>query len=108
MNRGTECVPGGLPFMNERSIFMEALDKQDPTQRSAFLDTACAGDDALRQRVEALLNSHIGAGSFLSKLAPQRLAEELAIERAAEETEDATPADTQADEDFGFLTPTDK
>ena len=28
--------------MNERSIFLEALDKEDPAQRSAFLDTACA------------------------------------------------------------------
>jgi hypothetical protein len=94
--------------MNERSIFLEALDKEDPTQRSAFLDTACAGDDALRQRVEALLKSHIDAGSFLGKLAPQRLAEELASQQTADESQPETPRNTAADEDLGFLTPADK
>jgi len=41
--------------MNERSIFMEALDKDTLALRSAFLDETCGGDTALRQRVEALL-----------------------------------------------------
>ena len=35
--------------MNERTIFLEALDKADPAQRSAFLDTACAGDEVTSQ-----------------------------------------------------------
>jgi hypothetical protein len=71
------------------------LDKDDPTQRSAFLDTACAGDDALRQRVEALLKSHLEAGSFLGKLAPERVAEELAMQQAADRTRDETPETTR-------------
>jgi hypothetical protein len=53
------------------------------SQRSSFLDEACAGDDALRRRVEALLKSHVEAGSFLGKLAPERVAEELAICRTS-------------------------
>ena len=37
--------------MREREIVIEALQKADPAERSAYLDAACAGDDALRQRV---------------------------------------------------------
>ena len=32
--------------MNERTVFLEALDKDDPGERAAYLDTACAGDTA--------------------------------------------------------------
>src|SRR5262245_54694429 len=94
--------------MNERSIFLEALDKDDPNQRSAFLDTACAGDDALRQRVEALLNSHLEAGSFLGKLAPERVAEDLAMLPPIDETQAQASDDDQLAEDLEFLTPTKK
>src|SRR3954449_12414976 len=92
--------------MNERSIFWEALEKEDPAQRSAFLDTACAGDEALRRRVDALLKSHAEAGNFPGKLAPERLAEELALRQ----TEDLSRGEMRADdnEDLGFLTPADK
>jgi hypothetical protein len=70
--------------MNERSIFMEALEKDTLAGRSAYLDEACGGNAAMRQRVEALLVSHEQAGSFLGKPVPQRLAEKLATpERAA-------------------------
>jgi hypothetical protein len=82
--------------MNERSIFLNALEKEDPIQRAAYLDTACAGDTVLRQRLEALLQSHDQAGDFLGKLAPERIAEEIALQHSAEDT------------DLGFLTPTDK
>ena len=51
--------------MNERSIFMEALEKDSLTELSAYLDQACGCDAALRRRVEALLRSHEQAGSFL-------------------------------------------
>jgi serine/threonine protein kinase/formylglycine-generating enzyme required for sulfatase activity/tetratricopeptide (TPR) repeat protein len=51
--------------MSERTIFLTALDKDNPSERSAYLDSACAGEPALRQRVEALLKSHDDAGSFL-------------------------------------------
>jgi eukaryotic-like serine/threonine-protein kinase len=53
--------------MNERTLFLEALEQDDPAKRSAYLEAACAGDSALRFRVEALLKSHEGAGSFLGE-----------------------------------------
>src|SRR5947209_804034 len=94
--------------MNERSIFLEALDKGDPTQRAAFLHAACAGDAALQQRVEALLKSHAEAGNFLCKLAPERVAEELANQRPDDVTQGDTPGDDRSEGDLGFLSASDK
>jgi WD40 repeat protein/serine/threonine protein kinase len=51
--------------MQEQSIFVEALDKEDPTERAAFLAQVCAGSPGLRQRVEKLLQRHQEADSFL-------------------------------------------
>src|SRR4051794_1485251 len=59
--------------MGEREIFTEALERATPAERAAFLDAACAGDPALRARVDALLRSHDGAGEFLKGSAPERL-----------------------------------
>jgi len=47
-----------------RVIFAEALEKTAPSDRAAYLDRACAGDAALRQRVDALLAAHKEAGEF--------------------------------------------
>src|SRR5262249_12112876 len=51
--------------MSERDIFIAALQKEDPAQRQAYLDLACAGQPELRRQVENLLRLHEGAGSFL-------------------------------------------
>src|SRR5207253_5649999 len=55
-------TPARLQTIEE--IFHAALD-QDPDQTSAFLDTACEGDAALRREVEALLTSDQRAGRFM-------------------------------------------
>jgi hypothetical protein len=44
--------------MNEESLFVAALEKSTASEREAFLEAACAGDVALRQRVELLLAAH--------------------------------------------------
>src|SRR6516225_5255118 len=51
--------------MTEREIFLDALELEDPAERAAYLDAACAGRPALRRRVEELLRSHREAGTFL-------------------------------------------
>ncbi|MFO7902514.1 MAG: WD40 repeat domain-containing protein [Planctomycetota bacterium] len=51
--------------MNEREIFMEALDRSSPEDRRAYLDKVCGENINLRRRVETLLQSHEDAGSFL-------------------------------------------
>jgi serine/threonine protein kinase/tetratricopeptide (TPR) repeat protein len=47
------------------AIFNEALERDSPADRAAYLDRACAGDPALRARVEELLAVHRRAGGFL-------------------------------------------
>jgi serine/threonine protein kinase/tetratricopeptide (TPR) repeat protein len=78
--------------MNERSIFIAALERESPPERSAYLDEACGGDMALRQRVEALLASHEQAASFLRIPVPERLAENVATPDLLEKTGGDAPA----------------
>ena len=44
--------------MTEETLFAAALEKGTPAERAVFLDEACAGDEPLRRRVAALLQSH--------------------------------------------------
>src|SRR6266511_2096338 len=55
-------------FQTIEEIFLAALE-QEPEQVSAFLDTACDGDDALRREVEVLLASDQKAGRFIESSA---------------------------------------
>jgi serine/threonine protein kinase/tetratricopeptide (TPR) repeat protein len=78
--------------MDERSIFMAAVERESPPERSAYLDKACGGDAALRQRIEALLVSHEQAGTFLRMPVPERLAEKAATPEKPDETLGEAPA----------------
>ena len=61
--------------MNDESLFAAALEKPSSAERSAFLDEACAGDAALRQRVEALLHALEMAGDYLERPAVEQMAD---------------------------------
>src|SRR5262245_22955825 len=52
---------------NRERLFHAAAELQDPTQRAAFLDAACAGDEKLRAEIEELLRHDDEAGSFLRR-----------------------------------------
>ncbi len=67
--------------MTEREIFTAALGKANPALRAAFLDDACAGDAALRQRVESLLAEHEQLGSFMEVSSPEATLDRQASER---------------------------
>src|SRR5437764_2040188 len=56
-------MPAATPDVRE--LFLAASEKATPAERAAFLDGACAGDAALRRRVEALLMAHDESGGFL-------------------------------------------
>jgi serine/threonine protein kinase/WD40 repeat protein len=56
--------------MQEQSIFIEALEREDPAERAAFLDEVCANDATLRRRIERLLQRHQDSGSFLEDPTP--------------------------------------
>jgi len=51
--------------MNEREVFIAALEKGDRAQRAAYLDDACGSDTALRRRIDVLLREEQGLGNFL-------------------------------------------
>ncbi len=54
---------------HEESLFALALEKP-ANMRPAFLDAVCAGDPALRQRLEALLAAHDKSDESSAKAAP--------------------------------------
>jgi len=53
--------------MNERAVFVEALEKTSPRERAAYLEAVCHEDAALRRRVEKLLAAHEAAGGILDR-----------------------------------------
>jgi serine/threonine-protein kinase len=57
-------------WQQARELFKSALERET-SERSAFLDEACAGDESLRREVESLLNSLAQDSSFLETPAYQ-------------------------------------
>src|SRR5438105_5945229 len=61
-------------------LFHSALERRTE-ERAAYLDEVCAGDEALRKQIEALLVAHQEAGSFIENPAFEVEAEALAREQ---------------------------
>jgi WD40 repeat protein/serine/threonine protein kinase len=59
--------------MNAEEIF-HAARARPQSERAAFLSAACAGEELLQCRVEALLHAHENPGSFLEQPAPSLVA----------------------------------
>jgi hypothetical protein len=93
--------------MTERSVFLAALEYDDPAERAAYLDRACAGEPALRAQVEHLLAAHERSGHFMDRPAPERLAGDLAAGPAVDDTRTA-PAAADEGEGIGFLDPSER
>jgi serine/threonine protein kinase len=55
-----------IETMCEQSLFIAALER-DPSERDAFLESACAGNVSLRGRVEKLLLAHEHAANFMEE-----------------------------------------
>jgi serine/threonine protein kinase/tetratricopeptide (TPR) repeat protein len=55
-----------IETMSEQSLFIAALER-DPSERGAFLASACAGNASLRGRVEKLLLAHEHAAKFMEE-----------------------------------------
>src|SRR5262245_33723213 len=56
------------------AIYFATLAKGTPQERTAYLDEACAGDHALRRRVERMLAAHQHVGHFMDQPAMLALA----------------------------------
>ncbi|MBI1309704.1 hypothetical protein GC176_00235 [bacterium] len=65
--------------MNERELFLAALDIDDPAERQAHLQAACADDAELLSRVESLLASHDAQSQFLDTPVVEQIANDPAI-----------------------------
>src|SRR5215831_1039794 len=74
------------PPKSAGAIFDAALELPSE-RRAAYVQEACAGDDALRQRVEALLRAHESAETFMDSpaVAPRR---ETVVVKPAEQPGD--------------------
>src|SRR5437763_12799027 len=57
-----------------RSLFLAAVEQHAPGQWASYLDEACAGDPALRRRVEVLLRAHQQPNSLLDAPVPNPVA----------------------------------
>lgn len=90
--------------MTEHELFEAARQIDDGSERAAFLDSACGGDQALHARVEALLRAYARAGSFLATpaLAAGAVGGPLADNTRTE------PTALHSDQPLDFLSPTDK
>ena len=53
------------------NLFTAALEREGAEQRRQFLEEACHGDAALRERVEMLLDSYAAAKDFLEEPAAE-------------------------------------
>jgi len=56
---------------------LDAAFELEPGQRRAFLDQACAGDEALREEIEKLLASDERARSFIESPALNSAADQI-------------------------------
>jgi hypothetical protein len=78
--------------MNERDVFIDALQLPSPAARREFLDDTCAGQDAFRRQVESLLAAHDRVGQFLEEPLHIHIDTVLNAARTADgETEEASP-----------------
>src|SRR5262245_34827719 len=94
--------------MNERTLFLTALEKEDPAQHQAYLDEACAGDPALRARVEALLRPHEREGKFLDVPAVEQLAAPGPAQIPSAATEADVSSQAADDSELDFLAPAER
>ena len=55
------------PDKSPQNLFNEALERRDAAERARFLDAACDGDAALRERLENLLRAQEEIGAFMAQ-----------------------------------------
>lgn len=67
LQKGVQKAPTGKDMINERSLFMQALEIDDLAQRERLLERECGDDLELRQRIERLLSAHAAAGGILDQ-----------------------------------------
>jgi WD40 repeat protein len=87
------------------TVFFVALEKATLAERSAYLDEACAGDGALRRRVERLLASQLMVGTFLERPVVEVAAIAAIAPPESSGGEDVPAGGASPDERLDFLGP---
>ncbi len=72
------------PEPSPHDLFLQALEKSAPGERTAFLDGACRGDAALRAAVEELLAKHPAGSSLQDTVSSQPTVVSRPAERPGE------------------------
>src|SRR5262245_32228573 len=88
--------------MNERDLFIAALQKESPAEREAYLNEACLGNETLRRGVQALLERHERVGSFLETPVVQCPAELAGLASCAD-TQGESPGGGEGGNALDFL-----
>lgn len=70
--------------MTEEQIFLAALELPDVRRRTAYLDSVCGTDAALRRHMEELLAAHFKSGAFLDEPLGRQLGSDSANSNYAE------------------------
>lgn len=81
--------------MNESEIFIAAVQIEEPGARTAFLESACGGDQEKRQRIERLISRYAswqGAWDGFSNKLAERFIESIADGESARQTSDGRPS----------------
>jgi hypothetical protein len=65
-----------------KSIFLSAVEIDSAEDRRVFVETRCAGDDALRAEVADFLKHHEGLGAFLQGEPPGSISDLASKARA--------------------------
>ncbi len=94
--------------MNERSIFLQALEINSAADRTEFLNQACADDPSLRSRVDQLLQSYSEAGSFLKIPALEQSGAPHSTPLDPTETQAAQDTPGDRSDSLNFLQPTER
>ena len=77
------------PASSEKAVFAQALERDSPEDRAAYLHGACEEDKALCRRVEDLLRAAEKAGDFL-ETPPAGLSEDIDSNTSASELREMT------------------
>lgn len=73
--------------MQVQDIFLAAIEIADLQQRADYVATACGGDEALHQKIRALLAAHERSGGFLDMPALQQMAATRAHDELGQQRE---------------------
>ncbi len=94
--------------MNEREIFLAAIEIDNPIERQTYLEQVCRNDDALRAQVVELLKNHEQSSQFLETpaVAVDSSHDATFVPGLSHDGEETEPEKTAGEEEFRrFLQP---